>query len=151
MVIFNFLLLSETQKASQFFFSPSYRYYYTDWQKLFVIFFIAALSACDQNRTYEYDIPYAFKPCPVEINSNIGFKQILWIYVEFCSSNTKSITPTTMPMTTKLGRVVTYHETLQPIKSYDPLITWYFEIMWQTKNVISPLPECQWPPHLAVL
>ena len=38
-----------------------------------------------------------------------------------------------MPMVIKLGRVVTFLEDLQPIKPYDPLITWYCEIMCQTK------------------
>ena len=31
-------------------------------------------------------------------------------------------------MTTKLGRVVTYHKGLSVINSLDPLITWSFEI-----------------------
>ena len=38
-----------------------------------------------------------------------------------------------MPMTTKLDRVVSYHQGLPTIKSYDSLITWSWEIMWQTK------------------
>ena len=29
-----------------------------------------------------------------------------------------------MPITTKLGRVITYNEKLPPLKSCDPLITW---------------------------
>ena len=28
----------------------------------------------------------------------------------------------TMPMITKLGKVVTYHDKLSPLRSYDPLI-----------------------------
>ena len=44
-----------------------------------------------------------------------------------------------MPIATKLGRVVTYHKGLPPIKSHDPLITCSFEITWQTGNIISLL------------
>ena len=46
-----------------------------------------------------------------------------------------------MPMATKVGRVVTYHEGLPPIKSHDRLITWSCKITGQTKFVITPLPE----------
>ena len=46
-----------------------------------------------------------------------------------------------MPIATKLGRVVTYHEGLPPIKSHDPLITWSCKITWQTKFIITPLPK----------
>ena len=49
---------------------------------------IAAWSACDQNWSYEYDMPCAFKPCPLEINSNGGLKRG---HVESCSSTTKNI------------------------------------------------------------
>ena len=42
-----------------------------------------------------------------------------------------------MLMVTKLGRVVTYHEELPPINSHNSLITWSFEITWQTKTYIS--------------
>ena len=42
-----------------------------------------------------------------------------------------------MPMGTKLGRVVTYHEGIPPIKSRDPLITWSCEITRQTKTIIN--------------
>ena len=36
---------------------------------------------------------------------------------------------------------------LLPIKWHDPLITWSWEITWQTK-IIFPLPECLWLPKL---
>ena len=39
-------------------------------------------------------------------------------------------------MATKLGRMVTYFESLLSIKSYDPLLKWSGEIAWQTKNII---------------
>ena len=52
-------------------------------------------------------------------------------------------------MASKLGRVVTYHEGLPPIKSYDPLNTWFFEITWQTKTIMPLLkPLCLWPTNL---
>ena len=43
-------------------------------------------------------------------------------------------------MTTNLGKVVTYHEALVPIKSHDTQTTWSWKIMRQTKAIISPLP-----------
>ena len=35
-----------------------------------------------------------------------------------------------------------------PIKSNDPLNKKSCEIMWQTKTIISSLPQCPWPPNL---
>ena len=55
-------------------------------------------------------MPYAYKPCLLEINNNVEFKRE---YVEFCS--------TTMPMTTKLGRMGTYHKRLLQARSRDKL------------------------------
>ena len=59
------------------------------------------------------------------------------------------ISTTTVPMVTKLGRMVTYLDGLLPIKSHDPLITCCCEIMWQPKIIISLLPQCLWPYNLA--
>ena len=36
--------------------------------------------------------------------------------------------PTTMPVSTELGRVTTYHEELPSINSQDSLITWSYKI-----------------------
>ena len=59
-----------------FSFLPSYRCFWTDWQNLFVnLSSIAALSACDQDKTYEFDMLCAFKPCLIEINSNSKLKR----------------------------------------------------------------------------
>ena len=46
---------------------------------------------------------------------------------------------TTVPIATKLARMVTYLEGLLPIKSRDTLITWSCKITWQTKTIISHL------------
>ena len=54
-----------------------------------------------------------------------------------------------MPMTTKLGWVVTYYQGLPPMKPHNTLITWSCKIMRQTKTIISPLPYWLWPPNLA--
>ena len=43
------------------------------------------------------------------------------------------ISSTKVPMATKLGRMITYLDSLLPLKSQDPLITWSCEITWQTK------------------
>ena len=49
----------------------------------------------------------------------------------------------------QLGRMVAYLDKFHPIKSNDPLITWSCKITWQTKIVISPLPQCLWQSNLA--
>ena len=54
----------------------------------------------------------------------------------------------TVPMATKLGRMVTYLNGLLTIKSHYALVTWSCIIMWQTKIIISLLPQCLWPPNL---
>ena len=51
-----------------------------------------------------------------------------------------------MPMTTKLGMLVTYLEQLLSVKSHDHIITWFCKITWQTK-IIYLLPQCL--PNLA--
>ena len=51
-----------------------------------------------------------------------------------------------MAMATKRGRRVTYHEGLPPIKSLEPLITWFGRSRDKIKT--SPLPLCLWPPNL---
>ena len=59
------------------------------------------------------------------------------------------LSTTTMPMATKLGTVVTYHEVLPPIKSCNPLTAWSCKITWQTKTITFPLPQCLWWLNLA--
>ena len=117
--------------------------------------------------TWEHDIP-----CTLEINSNGRFKPepgiLFWNHISSgASSNTVTwpfdhvvlpdhvtnlkhcISTIRVPMTTKRGRTVTYLDGLLPIKSYHPLIKWPCETTWQAKTIISPLPQCQWPPNLA--
>ena len=59
-----------------------------------------------------------------------------------------SITTTTRPMATKLGKVVTYYKKLQPNKSQNLLNTWSREVTWQIKNILSPLPQYLWLSNL---
>ena len=56
-------------------------------------------------------------------------------------------------MATNLDRVVrrSSHDEFSPTKSHDPLITWSFEITCQTRNIISSVSECLWPPNLTGL
>ena len=49
-------------------------------------------------------------------------------------------------MATKLGRMVTYLDCLPQLKSHYPLIIPSCKIMWQPKNITSPLPQCLWLP-----
>ena len=50
-----------------------------------------------------------------------------------------------MFMGTKLGRILTYHKGLSPIKLHDPLMMWSDEITRQNESVISPVPQYLWP------
>lgn len=54
-----------------------------------------------------------------------------------------------MSMTTKLRRVMTYHEGILPIKSHRPLISWPSVIIWHNKIIISPLTLFIWLPNFA--
>ena len=57
--------------------------------------------------------------------------------------------PITVPMNTKLDRMVTNLGWLLTIMLIYPLITWFSKIPWQTKNVICPLPQWLWLLNLA--
>ena len=59
------------------------------------------------------------------------------------------ISITRVSMATKLGRSVTCLDGLLPIKSNNPLITWSYKIIWQTKIIIYPLTQCLWVSILA--
>ena len=56
----------------------------------------------------------------------------------------------TIPMTTKLARMMTNLDGLLTIMYLDPLVTWSCKVMRKAKNIISPLPEYLSPPHVAV-
>ena len=51
-------------------------------------------------------------------------------------------------MATKLARMVTFLDGLLPTKSNDPLMMWSYKITWQTKIIISSLPQSFCPPNL---
>ena len=63
----------------------------------------------------------------LEIKSNGGFKRACGILL--FNHEKHFISTTTMPIATKLARVLTYYEGIPPIKSDDPLITWSCEVM----------------------
>ena len=46
-----------------------------------------------------------------------------------------------MPIATNLAR-------MPAIKLCD-VVTWSGNIMWQIKNILSPLPQSLWPPNVA--
>ena len=52
----------------------------------------------------------------------------------------------TKPVTTKHGKIVIYDEGLSLIKSHEPLNIYsnFFDVTWQSKNIISPLAEDPW-------
>ena len=60
----------------------------------------------------------------------------------------QNISSSTRPMTTKLGKVVTYNEGNVPIISDDALIRWSCEVISQIENLISPLSQGLWPPNM---
>ena len=59
------------------------------------------------------------------------------------SNKSNCISTIRVPMVTKLGRMVTYFERIQTIKSFYALIAWPWKVMWQTK-LIYPQPEYLW-------
>ena len=124
-----------------------------DWQKCFLqVSSVTTQKSCDQDRVIsidtlatvfvsnlfllkflvcEHSMSYAF-----EMNINDGFKSE---HVRSCSLTTKKyISIATISLTTKLGRMVTYHESLPPITSRDTLIKWSFQI---PKTIISLLSQ----------
>lgn len=124
-----------------------------DWQKFFLqVSSVTTQKSCDQDRVISFDklttvfvsnlfllkflvcehsMSYAF-----EMNINDGFKSE---HVRSCSLTTKKyISIATISLTTKLGRMVTYHESLPPITSRDTLIKWSFQI---PKTIISVLSQ----------
>ena len=124
-----------------------------DWQKFFLqVSSVTTQKPCDQDRVISFDklttvfvsnlfllkflvcehsMSYAF-----EMNINDGFKSE---HVRSCSLTTKKyISIATISLTTKLGRMVTYHESLPPITSRDTLIKWSFQI---PKTIISLLSQ----------
>ena len=82
------------------------------------------------------NMPCAFKPCALEINSDGGIK---WGYVETCSRITKNKSPLQQCLwPPNLERWWLNHMVLPPIKSCDPSVTWSFENTWQIKNIFIP-------------
>ena len=82
-------------------------------------------------------------PCTIEINSNKGNEwacehEWAWVSLPF-NHQKRYISTAAIPMDTKFCRMVTYLEGLSHIKSHEPLNIWSFEMMWQTKTIISPL------------
>ena len=69
----------------------------------------------------------------------------LWHHV---TSSNYYISTTTVSMAMTFGGMVTCHEGLLTIKSHNVLIMWSCKVMWQTKIIISLLPEWLWPPNL---
>ena len=81
--------------------------------------------------------------------------KVIWpfghvVLYDHVTNQSHYIFTTTVSIATKLGRMVTQLDGLLLIKLHDSLITWSYRIMWQTKNIISPLLQCLRPPNLAV-
>ena len=49
---------------------------------------------------------------------------------DYVTNQKHSISTTTITMVTKLSRMVTNYEGLQPVTSHDPSITWPCEVMF---------------------
>ena len=71
--------------------------------------------------------------------------RLSWIYSILWSRENNYISTTTNSMATELGSIVTYFKGLLPFKLQDSYVTWSFGITWQTKIIISPLPQCLEP------
>ena len=66
------------------------------------------------------------------------------------TNNNHSISITTMLVTTKVSRMVTYHGNLR-IKSHGLLVPLHYEIRWQIKTIMFSLPQCWTVTWLLVL
>ena len=66
-------------------------------------------------------------PYALDIKSNSEFRRACGILL--FKHEKHFISTTTMPIATRLARVLTYYEGLPPIKSDDPLVTWSCEVM----------------------
>ena len=64
---------------------------------------------------------------------------VLW---DHTTKKSHFISTTTVPMATKLSRVVSYLQALQTIKLYHAFITWSCKATWQSKTIIIQLPQC---------
>ena len=53
-----------------------------------------------------------------------------------------------MFIVTKLEMMVTNLDGTPLIMLLYPLVLWSWKMMWQTKIIISPIPQCLWPPNL---
>ena len=63
------------------------------------------------------------------------FHVTLWI-----GAHQGFISTTRRSLATKLGTIITCLDMLLIVKSHDILTTWSFQIKWQTKIIISPIP-----------
>ena len=52
-------------------------------------------------------------------------------------------------MAMTFGSILTYLKRLLTVKSHNALIMWSYKVTWQTKIIVSLLPECLRPPNLA--
>ena len=153
--------------ASVFF--PSRLCFWTDLQRFFTFVswivtqvacvhtwknFIALTGKCTRNKCFINRIlrvPELDKSCALTKIKMAGVSRhayaVSHLREVYYICRTVNIFTITMPMAIKLGRVVTYHEWLPPIKSHDPLMTSSCEIMRQNKNIIYPPPHCLEPPN----
>ena len=54
-------------------------------------------------------------------------------------TNLVEVSTSTIPLATKYGKVVTYHESFSPMKLHNPLNMWAHDFMWQIKNMLMAL------------
>ena len=64
-----------------------------------------------------------------------------WTNSNYYNSSTR------VAIATKLWWMVTWFNGLLPKNSHECFITWSSDITWQTKSIISPLPQCLWKPN----
>ena len=85
-----------------------------------------------------------------ELTQMRSIKQVLltWSRQNHVTNWIYCISTTTMPIANQLGRIMTILERLLPIMLLYALVTPFCETTWQSKNIISALPQCLWPPNL---
>ena len=122
--------------------------------------FISPLPQCLQSPKFGRVTSY-HEELPVIKSQCLFYHVVFWDYMVHLNHyiliqwfwkmpwQTKIISPTKVPMATKLGRIVAYPDGLLPIQSPEALIMLSCKITWQTKTIISPLLQCLRSPNLA--
>ena len=74
--------------------------------------------------------------------------KVTWHWLHGLVRSFGKLNHSTVPMTTRHGRMETYLDGLLPIKAHDLLIMCFCNITWHTKTIISSVPQCSLQPNI---